>query len=205
MKKEKQDWCEEHQYSYPAEKGCLWCVKEGDEKKPERETWHEYFLSLCKFISRRSKDQNTQVGCVIVGPDNEIRSTGYNCFPRGVNDNLPDRQERPGKYFFFEHAERNAIYNAARVGISLKGCTLYVTWIPCAECARGIIQAGISSVIIETKEIPERWKPSCKAALIMLKEANIPVMIPVASKAGRRYDTMLYICSDDIVINGDKK
>jgi len=65
-----------------------------------------------------------------------------------VNDNRPERQERPEKYHWFEHAERNAIYNAARIGVSTKGCTMYLTCgLPCTECCRGIINAGITKVV----------------------------------------------------------
>lgn len=88
--------------------------------------WDAYFMSLCYMVSIKSKDQSTKYGAVIVGPDHEIRSTGYNSFPRGVNDNLSERQKRPEKYLWFEHAERNAIYNAARMGTPLNGTTLYV-------------------------------------------------------------------------------
>ena len=77
--------------------------------------WVDYFLSIAEQVKLKSKDRNTQIGAVIVGEDNEILSTGYNSFPRGLNDDLDDRQNRPEKYFWFEHAERNAIYNAARV------------------------------------------------------------------------------------------
>jgi dCMP deaminase len=110
--------------------------------------WNTYFMSLCYLIATRSKDPSTKVGCVIVGPDQEIRSTGYNSLPRHMDDNLPERFKRPLKYSYFEHAERNAIYNAARYGASLLGCSLYITWLPCIDCARAIVQSGISKVIV---------------------------------------------------------
>ena len=100
--------------------------------------WDRYFMGLAVQAATLSKDESTKLGCVIVGPDREIRATGYNSFPRGVNDDRPERQGRPLKYKWFEHAERNAIYNAARVGVSLKGCVLYCAWPPCTDCARGI-------------------------------------------------------------------
>lgn len=79
----------------------------------------------------------------------EQRSAGYNGFPRNVNDTIEYRHDRPLKYEFTEHAERNAIYNAARVGVPLSGCTLYLNWwpLPCADCARAVIQSGITSVV----------------------------------------------------------
>ena len=89
--------------------------------------WVEYFQNLAHNVKLKSKDERTQVGAVIVGKDKEIVSTGYNSFPRGIKDDKKKRQERPEKYFWFEHAERNAIYNAARIGVSTKGCTMYLT------------------------------------------------------------------------------
>ena len=56
---------------------------------------------------------------------------------------IEERQERPEKYYWFEHAERNSIYNAARIGVSTKGSKMYMTCgVPCADCARAIINAG---------------------------------------------------------------
>src|SRR5258708_2603107 len=59
--------------------------------------WDDYFMNIARAVSMRSKDHSRKVGCVIVGPDNEIRATGYNSFPRGINDNAPERHERPEK------------------------------------------------------------------------------------------------------------
>ena len=65
--------------------------------------WVEYFRTLAHTVKLKSKDENTQIGAVIVGKDKEIVSTGYNSFPRGLKDNLKERQERPEKYYWFEH------------------------------------------------------------------------------------------------------
>lgn len=118
--------------------------------KPIPRSRDDTFMDMVYTMAQLSKDENTHIGAVIVGPDHEIRSTGFNSFPRGLNDTLPERQERPEKYFWIEHAERNAIYNAARVGIPLKGCRIYTNGTPCMDCARAIIQAGISEVIIDS-------------------------------------------------------
>ena len=72
------------------------------------------FMNLA-YVAEWSKDRSTKVGCVVIGPDREVRSMGYNGFPRGINDEIERRHARPDKYT--EHAERNAIYNAARVGV----------------------------------------------------------------------------------------
>ena len=114
--------------------------------------WHEHFFEIARVLAKRSKDESTNIGAVIVGPGKEIVATGYNSFPRGIEDDHKERQERPEKYFWFEHAERNAIYNAARTGASLQGATLYVPAIPCMDCARGIVQVGIKKVIIRAED-----------------------------------------------------
>ena len=111
-------------------------------------SWDDYYLNICRVVAARSKDPNTQLGCVIVGPSHEIRSTGYNSFPRGIRDDVPERSLRPTKYLWIEHAERNAICNAARVGTPLGGCTIYIEIMPCMDCARAIVQAGIIAVVI---------------------------------------------------------
>ncbi len=142
--------------------------------------WDDYFFSMIPVIAEKSKDRSSKVGCVIVGPDNEIRSTGFNGFSRGVNDDKDERHERPAKYLFTEHAERNAIYNAARHGTPLKGCRIYQDWIPCARCARAIIQAGLVEVVVDGRDYEkkkaywdERWKEECECAREMLKEARV--------------------------------
>jgi dCMP deaminase len=109
--------------------------------------WDSRFMNLARHIATWSKDPSRQVGCVIVGPNNELRATGFNGFPRGVDDADESRRVRPAKYKWTEHAERNAIYNAARVGIPLQGCRMYLPWFPCMDCARAIVQCGIVELI----------------------------------------------------------
>ena len=103
---------------------------------------------MCDMIASWSEDTSRKVGCVIVGPSNEIRATGYNGFPRGVDSTMSERHARDAgeKYLWFEHAERNSIYNAARSGTTTAGCRMYVNSFPCADCARAIVQSGITQL-----------------------------------------------------------
>ena len=136
--------------------------------------WNERFLNLAIHISQWSKDPSTKVGCVVVGPDHEIRSTGFNGLPRGIEDNDERLNNHEIKYPMICHAEENAIMHAARIGISLKECTAYVTWPPCTRCARSLIQAGILTVIYpKNTEIPERWASDFELSMNMFKEAGI--------------------------------
>jgi dCMP deaminase len=138
--------------------------------------WDIRFLELAKHISGWSKDPSTKVGCVVVGEDREIRSTGFNGFPRGIKDDEERLTDRSQKYPLICHAEENAIMHAARIGISLKGSTAFVTWPPCSRCARSLIQAGIKEIVYpETKEIPERWMEDFTISNGMLLEAGIVV------------------------------
>lgn len=142
--------------------------------------WEEYFRTIVRTVKLKSKDQHTQIGALIVGKDNEIVSTGYNSFPRGIADDVNERQERPEKYYWFEHAERNAIYNAARIGVSTKDCTMYLTCgIPCADCARGIINSGIAKIVCELDSSfgarGDMWDEHAKRSLIMFEEAGVEV------------------------------
>lgn len=117
--------------------------------------WDHYYLEICKVVAQRSKDPNTQIGCVIVGPNHEIRTTGYNSFPRGIRDDVPERLVRPAKYLWIEHAERNAICNAARAGTATEGCTIYVDIMCCMDCARALVQAGIVQVVISAERMAQ--------------------------------------------------
>tara|TARA_B100001175_G_scaffold259268_1_gene227950 strand:- start:49 stop:486 length:438 start_codon:yes stop_codon:yes gene_type:complete len=138
--------------------------------------WDIRFLELAKHISGWSKDPSTKVGCIVVGEDREIRSTGFNGFPRGISDDNDRLTDREKKYPLICHAEENAIMHAARIGVSLKGSTAYVTWPPCSRCARSLIQAGIKEVVYSTaEEVPERWLEDFNISTSMLKEANVIV------------------------------
>ena len=142
------------------------------------EKWNYRFLELATLVASWSKDPSTKTGAVVVGPDKEIRATGYNGLVRGVADDIPERMERPTKYDFFEHAERNAIYNACLTGTQLKGCTIFCTLTPCTDCARAIIQAGIKEVITyeykPTDNDPKNtWRDKLNYSAQMFSEAGV--------------------------------
>lgn len=107
--------------------------------------WITYYMGFAEHAAQKSKD-STKVGAVLVGSGGEVRLTAYNGPPRGVEDR-PDRFERPVKYLYASHAEANLIAFAAREGIRTSDCTVYVTHMPCASCARTLIQAGVAEVI----------------------------------------------------------
>lgn len=140
--------------------------------------WDEYLMKMVDLVKTKSKDRSTQVGCVIVKDGRIPIVMGYNGFPRGVSDDVDSRHERPVKYFYTEHAERNAIYAAAREGISVLGSTMYVSGLPCADCARAIIQSGVASVVLPNAPFEGKgdWLESCMAGVEMMEEAGIDLV-----------------------------
>lgn len=133
-------------------------------------------MTMAKVIAQRSKDPSTQVGCCIVNQQNIVMAMGYNGFPRGCDDNVfPWTKIGPfhmTKYAYVVHAEQNAILNSQ--GRDLAGCTMYVTRYPCNECAKFIIQAGITKIFYLTDPIPD--DPSRLAAEMMFKHAGIKLV-----------------------------
>ena len=118
-------------------------------KRKDYISWDEYFMGVALLSSQRSKDPGTQVGACIVNQDKKIVGVGYNGFPRGVDDDeFPwDREGAflDTKYPYVCHAELNAILNS--ISRDLKGCTIYVALFPCNECAKAIIQSGITEIV----------------------------------------------------------
>ncbi len=146
--------------------------------------WDQYFIDQALRAAAMSKDPNTQVGAVIVGQDRESLITAFNGFPRGVADTPGRLADRELKNSLMVHAERNAILTAARLGIAVKGCTLFLaatddtgaTWggPPCLPCALEVIQAGIVEVVsLPFKNGPSKWKCSIEAAREILAEAGV--------------------------------
>ena len=125
------------------------------------------------FADKYSDDPGTKVGCTLLNRDGHVVMKACNRFPRGV---IP-RLERPEeKRAFIEHAERNGLYECCRQGVSTHGCTAVLTLFCCAECARGLIQAGVARVVSPRPDFDhERWGVSWAQAQRMLQEANVAV------------------------------
>jgi dCMP deaminase len=146
--------------------------------------WDLYFLDLCIATAKMSRDPSTKVGAIIVGPDRELRSSGFNGFSRGIADTQERLNDRDTKLKLVVHGEMNAVLAAARVGIPLKGCTLYLAatdvsgaiWggPPCSQCTKDVIQAGITEVVsFPKKSVPSKWHDDLMLAESLLQEAGI--------------------------------
>ena len=128
-----------------------------------------------------SKDTSSQVGAVIVTDTGEPRSYGFNGMPRGIDDTVPERHERPDKYMWFEHAERNAIYLAQG---DLNHCMIFVTHLPCPDCCRGIIQSGIKHVTVATQN-------GMNSEFVKKREQNLKISLPMLQEAGIFYHEVM--------------
>jgi dCMP deaminase len=125
--------------------------------------------------AEHSHDPSTQNGAVLVPRGPSYASPAANEFPINIF-RTPERLTRPNKYRWIEHAERNAIYAAARMGTATAGATLYCCWFACPDCARGIIQAGIKEVVghvLPRSLTPPRWEAEVAFGEAMLREAGV--------------------------------
>lgn len=138
-----------------------------------------------QFAENNSTDKETWVGSIIID-NNKIISKGANRFAPKVKQ-TKDRMQRPKKYFCQDHAERNAIFLAAKNGIKLNGTTMIMPWIPCSACANAIITSGIKSLITDYEECiktPLDWINEFKESISMLLETKIKIIV-VTEKIGK--------------------
>lgn len=152
-----------------------------------RPGWDEYFLGIAQAVSKRATCSRASVGCVIVNHDRRILTTGYNGAPAGLRhcDHKVLTVEKiglegvehktldtiDGHCSRAQHAERNAVAQAAKSGIALNGATCYLTAAPCLECARLLVSAGIKHVIwIDTYRSANGVQD---AAVELFKEARV--------------------------------
>ncbi|MCR4553486.1 MAG: dCMP deaminase family protein [Succinivibrionaceae bacterium] len=139
--------------------------------------WAVRYFEIAELVSSWSKDPSTKVGAIIVGDKGQIIAQGYNGFPRGVEDLEERYNHRETKYKFVVHAEMNAILNALYNGSSVAGASIYIHNLPvCQECAKAIIQSGISKVFIDT-EIEGKWLDAWQFSKVMLREAGVQVFM----------------------------
>ena len=146
--------------------------------------WKRHFLRMALLHADMSKDPSTQVGAVVVGPDREVRSVGINGFPMGITDTYHRLHDREKKLQLIVHAEMNALLLAGRVGIPMKGCTLFLAakqgsqlidiGLPCIRCSMSLIQAGISQIISMKHGVENiNWTAGDQTVQQLLAEAGI--------------------------------
>ncbi|MCI5721408.1 MAG: cytidine/deoxycytidylate deaminase family protein [Firmicutes bacterium] len=145
----------------------------------KRPNWDEYFMEVAKLTATRSTCLRRQVGAVIV-KDRHIIATGYNGAPRGLSHcderggclrqelGVPSGQRH--ELCRALHAEQNAIIQAATLGQSIEGGTIYITHQPCAICSKMIINSGINRIVVN-EGYPD------DLALEFLDEAGLKVIM----------------------------
>lgn len=144
----------------------------------QQRIWDVRFLRIAREISSWSKDPSTQIGAVAVR-DRRILASGYNGFPRGIEDLSERLNDRETKHKYVVHAEQNLIYNATEHGVSLKGASVYVWGLPnCSECTKGLIQVGVKEIICATPVATSvRWMDSYKLSQELMKEAGVTALV----------------------------
>ena len=143
-----------------------------------RASWDEYFMQIAEIVKTRSTCLRSQVGALIV-KDNRIITTGYNGAPEGIKHcsdlgsclrselKIPSGERH--ELCRALHAEQNAIIQAAKIGVSTQGATMYVTLQPCVICAKMAINAGIKKIVYKG-DYPD------ELSLNMLNEANVELI-----------------------------
>lgn len=139
---------------------------------------HELYMRAVYLNAEYSKDPKTRIGAVLVKNDTII-SCGFNSFPRKVRDLVERYNDRELKHLYVTHGETNCLLNAARHGINTFGSVIFTQGIPCSECSKNCIQAGVSRIVVH-KQWPnlthsEKWVKSTRISEIMLKEAGVEI------------------------------
>ena len=137
---------------------------------------NEKYLSFAKEAALKSRDRSTQVGVIIITPDG-TRVEGTNGIPLKCNNDIEYRHTRPIKYKYAEHAERDAIYTAAREGIALAESVMFLPWFPCSDCARAIIVSGIVKLVCYSPDLDHgTWGEDFKIAIELLEESGVEIV-----------------------------
>lgn len=141
-----------------------------------RHRWLKEFVDLAYKRAEMSRDANTRVGAVIFDEEDCVEiSVGYNCLARGV-EHLPERSERPLKYFYTSHAEQSAVANAARLGRPTKGASIVISMFPCPICSAMMINAGIKKIYCPKPDWDHyKYKHEFEHSIAQLKEAQVDV------------------------------
>ncbi len=141
--------------------------------------WDKRFMEMASFVATWSScyQPNRQIGAVIA-KDKRILTTGYNGAGSGIKSckergeclrrtlNIPSGTR--AEMCYAVHAEQNAIIQAAKIGVSVDGATLYCTHQPCVICAKMIINSGITRVVYR-EGYPDDF------SLEMFKQANVKI------------------------------
>jgi dCMP deaminase len=133
-------------------------------------------MALAKAAAPRSPNRVRQVGAVIACADGGAPIACCNAFPKGVRD-IEERHQGDGRFVWMEHAERNALYEAARRGIATEGAALATTFFPCIDCARAIVQCGIAYVCTPPPALDDPvWGEAFLRSRVIIEEGGVEML-----------------------------
>lgn len=138
----------------------------------------DYLGYAYTIAEEHSHDGSTKVGAVITH-DGRFICDGVNRFPGHLRGD-PQNHERPRKYKLIEHAERDAVYGAAKLGICLDGTEMYAPWAACSDCARAIVFSGIRRVVAHWQAIrqtPDRWMEEIALGIQIFEAGNVEYVL----------------------------
>lgn len=140
----------------------------------EKICFDDYFMTMALLASKRSSDESTKHGTIIVDKMNRVLGIGFNGVPRGCIESLIP-QTRPDKYNFFLHSELNAVLNSQN---NLQDAKAYITGHPCLNCLGMLIQKGLKEIVYgpiksTSKESPNTLDHINKMKEILLRGQSI--------------------------------
>ena len=137
----------------------------------------EALMRLAFAVSQNSPNRVRKVGAAIITCDDGTPIAACNTFPKGVAD-LDWRHDGDGRFVWMEHAERNAIFAAARQGQALLGGRIASTFFPCIDCARAIVASGISTLVTYSPPLDDPvWGASFPRSRVILEEGGVTLVL----------------------------
>ncbi len=148
-------------------------------------------LDAAIAVARQSPNRVRKVGAVLLPRDGSAALAACNTWPSGVHE-TEERHQGDGRLIWMEHAERNAIYAAARAGTSTDGASLASTLFPCLDCARAIVQAGIRHLHTLPPDLQDPvWGASFVPSRAILQEGGVSLHFSERDPAAVQAATML--------------
>jgi dCMP deaminase len=133
-------------------------------------------MTLARKAAAQSPNRVRQVGAVFATADAGAPIACCNTFPKGVRD-IPERHLGDGRFVWMEHAERNALYEAARRGVATEGAVLATTFFPCIDCARAIVQSGIAYLCTPEPALDDPvWGESFLRSRVIIEEGGVEML-----------------------------
>jgi len=140
-------------------------------------------MRAARVASDRSPNRVRKVGAILVARDG-TEVAACNTFPDGVRD-IEERHAGDGRFIWMEHAERHAIFEAARRGIATAGAHITTTFFPCIDCARAIVDSGIACLDTPSPAFDDPiWGASFERSEVILREGGVEIRVVETDPGG---------------------